>query len=106
MYLTDPEYDFWPWTWHHNKIECRSIKDIIAAWKTINPGEDTVFDPRRHQHRNSAGQNKITKIAEHIYCHTQDVDTNDKISLSEYKRYALDKFDTQMRKIVEKNKKI
>ena len=106
MYLTDPEYDFWPWTWHHNKIECRSIKDIIAAWKTINPGEDTVFDPRRHQHRNSAGQNKITKIAEHIYCHTQDVDTNDKISLSEYKRYALDKFDIQMRKIVEKNKKI
>ena len=62
MYITDPEYDFWPWTWYHDQKECKSIEDLIIAWKTIEPGNDPVFDPRRHQHRNSAGQKKITDI--------------------------------------------
>ncbi len=106
MYITDPEYDFWPWTWYHDQKECKSIEDLIKAWKTIEPGNDPVFDPRRHQHRNSAGNNKITNIAKHIKCHTHDVDITDKIQLVDYKVYALEKFDKQMQKIVNKHKKI
>ena len=74
MYITDPEFDFWPWTWYHDQKECKSIEDLITAWKTIKPGNDPVFDPRRHQHRNSAGDKKITDIAKNIKCHTHDVD--------------------------------
>lgn len=106
MYITDPEYDFWPWTWYHDQKECKSIEDLIIAWKTIKPGNDPVFDPRRHQHRNSAGQKKITDIAKNIQCHTHDVDISQKISLEDYQSYALNKFDLQMQKIVNKNKKI
>ena len=106
MFITNPEYDFWPWTWYHDQKECKSIEDLITAWKTIQPGNDPVFDPRRHQHRNSAGQKKITDIAKNIKCHTHDVDTTDKIQLVDYKVYALEKFDQQMQKIVNKHKKV
>jgi|TARA_A100001011_G_scaffold383945_1_gene455871 hypothetical protein len=106
MYISDPEYDFWPWTWYHDQKECQTIKDLVKAWKTIKPGHDPLFDPRRYQHTNNAGQKKITNISNNIECHTHDVDITDKIKLADYKVYALEKFDKQMQKIVNKHKKV
>ena len=106
MYLTDPEYDFWPWTWHHDQKECKSIEDMIAAWKTIDPYKDATFDPRKQNHTNEAGDFLKTKKAENIECETHQADISLKITLDEYKEYALMKFDQQMQKIVNKNKKV
>lgn len=106
MFITDPEYDFWPWTWKNNGKECRSLHDLKLAWKTIDPYKDHIFDPKKQNHTNESGDSLKTKKAKNIECETHYVDTSVKVTLDEYKDYALKKFDQQMLKIVDKNKKV
>ena len=106
MFITNPEFDFWPWTWFHEGKECKSLDDLQAAWKTIDPATDPVFDPKRHNHTNRYGDPLKTKIANNIECVTHQVDVSDKISLEDYKEYAIKKFDQQMQKICNKHRKV
>ena len=106
MFITDPEFDFWPWTWFHDGKECKSLHDLQTAWKSIDPSTDSVFDPKKHNHTNRYGDPLRTKISDNIECVTHQIDTSEKISLEDYKEYAIKKFDQQMQKICNKHRKV
>ena len=106
MFITDPEYDFWPWSWTHNGKVCETLESMIDAWKSIDPYKDTTFSSLTLNHANQAGDPMKVKIAHNIYCISHHIPTGDKISIKDYKKYALGKFDQQMQKIANKHKKI
>jgi len=104
MFITHPEYDFWPWSWKNQNKSCSSLNDYEKAWKTIDWLNDKTFDPRANKLKNDTGDLKNRIVAKGITCQTHDVDISEKITLSDYQDYAVKKFDQQMEKIVNKNK--
>ena len=104
MFITDPEYDFWPWSWKNQNKSCSSLNDYKNAWKTIDWLNDNRFYPSSSKIMNNTGEPKNRTVAKDIICQTHDVDISEKITLSDYKDYAIKKFDQQMEKIVNKNK--
>jgi len=106
MYITHPEKDFWPWTWTHNGVECDTVEEHIDAWKSIDPYTDKIFDSRGHQNMNDEGDPLEKRIADSIVCKTHKVDITDKISVSEYQQYALEKFYTQMESLCNEHGKV
>ncbi len=106
MFITNPEYDFWPWTWIHDGRECSSLNDLQAAWKSIDPRTDSIFDPKKHNHANGYGDKFTTKISDNIECVSHHADISNKIALEDYKDFAIKKFDKQMQNIVNRHKKV
>ena len=82
MFITNPEYDFWPWSWKNQNKSCSSLNDYKKAWKTIDWLNDKTFDPRSNKLRNNTGEHKNRIVAKGIICQTHDVDISEKITLS------------------------
>lgn len=104
MIFTDPEKDYWPWQWHHNGNPCNTMQDYKKAWQSIDWVHDKAFDPAASKTQNRSGEPMRRKVANGIECVTEPVTVDEKISLADYKDYAIKKFDSQMAKIANMGK--
>ena len=100
MHITDTEKDFWPWNWMHNGNLCQTVDDYKKAWLGIDWLHDPSFSVQSLKYRNGAGDKKSRRVSKHVECVLEDFDITNKISLADYQAYAIEKFNTQMEKIV------
>ena len=106
MFITDPEYDFWPWYWTHNGKELTNIEEHIDAFKILDPYTDRTYNPTSYLFTNNDAHTMKRHVTDNIVCNTIEPDISEKISLRDYKAYAIEKFDMQMEKILNKHKKV
>ena len=106
MYLTDPEENFWPWHWTHDGKALNTMDEHIKAFKTLDPYTDQTYNATMHLMCNDDGHKKNRAITDNIICNTVEPDVSEKISVRDYKTYAVEKFDEQMEKLLNKHKKV
>ena len=101
MYLTDPEENFWPWHWTHDGKALNTMDEHIKAFKTLDPYTDQTYNATMHLMCNDDGHKKNRAITDNIICNTVEPDVSEKISVRDYKTYAVEKFDEQMEKLLQ-----
>ena len=106
MHLTDSEENFWPWHWTHEGRDLTKMDEHIAAFKTFDPYTDQTYNPTLYLMCNNDGHPNKRAITDHIVCNTIEPDTSEKISMRDYKAYAIEKFDQQMEKLLNKHNKV
>ena len=84
MFITDPEYDFWPWYWTHNGKELTNMEEHIDAFKILDPYTDRTYNPTSYLFTNNDAHTMKRHVTDNIVCNTIEPDISEKISLKRF----------------------